>query len=168
MNKKWLILICSFSLLTLICSSISIILLANIEKTHGEMNSNNILGNKKDIKKVTITYYENNNIDLIIKEKRFAIANTNSDTIKYKIEWENTNIINTTITNYNITLSCSNGEKITKEIPTTKNIIFENLELKTNQTNNCMISLNEINPTEATDKTLEATYKIIIDEEALS
>ena len=97
MGKKWLILICCFSILTLICSSISIILLSNIEKTHGEMNTNNILGNKNNVKKTTITYYENNNIDLEIKEKRFAIANTNSDTIKYRIEWENKEEITTDI-----------------------------------------------------------------------
>ena len=185
MGKKWMILICSFSMLTFISSVICIALIYFGEESKTNINSNSILANNNTYKSSNITYYQPNTLalnnlnpgDKIIRT--FSITNNNSNTIIYDIRWEN--ISSTWNQNYDsnnihqeefvYSVECTNGEKIfQKEMPfnNSDNIIFSNLELKTNKTNLCTLTIEFIKKEQDQsynfNKNFGGTYKILIKE----
>ena len=186
MGKKWLILVCFFSVLTLIVSLISASLVFFNEKGRTELNSERVLGTNNNYKSTSIIYNQNNTLKLsgltpgssILQS--FLITNNNSNTIIYNIEWSN--VTSTWKDKANefseahpeelvYSLSCTNGEKIeNKQMPigNSDNIILENLELKTNQTNNCDIKVTfvykEQDQSYNLNKSFGGTYKIVVKE----
>ena len=174
MDKKWMILLCTISILTLISSIICSCIVFYNEQARTETNSNKVLANNYTHKNTTINYYQNNQLNIINItpgykiEQRFSITNNNSDTIKYNIVWENIKS-NWTNNDFIYTISCSDGQNITNQVlpnNNEKNIIFQNLELKTNKTNECTIRLEYLNQenTINNNNLFSGTYKIIITE----
>ena len=186
MYKKWMILVCSFSAITMIFSIICSGLIYYSETIRTELNSNRILANKNIYKKTSIIYEQNNSIKLssispgYSLTQNFSITNNNSNTIKYNIVWDNItstwDISSDGITpakpeEFVYSLSCTNGEKIenkTMPINNDKPIILENLELKTNQVNSCSINITfiskGIDQSYNLNKSFGGTYKVIIKE----
>ncbi len=161
MDKKWMILACFFSILTFITSVICSSLIFYNEKNRTEINSEQVLATKNIFKSSNIIYKQNNSVSITNVEpgftmnKYFSITNNNSNTVKYKIEWSNV------VSNWGLateteeahpeelvySLSCSNGEKISsKQVPVDNknNLIIDNIEVKTNNTNNCTLTITFI------------------------
>lgn len=185
MDKKLLILVCFFSVLTLISSIICSSLVFFNEKARTEVNSNKVLVANHIYKSTSIVYSDNNTFSLsgltpgYTVEHSFSITNNNSNTIKYNIEWSD--VVSTWhVANsgyqahpeeFTYSLSCTNGEKIeNKQMPTNpkNNIILENLELKTNKTNECKIKVTfkstGLDQSYNYNKSFKGTYKFIVKE----
>ena len=178
MGKKWLILICSFSILTFISSIINIFIISNIDNTKSEINSNTLISNGSNYQNTIITYYTDNNITLTDLNpgdkitKTFTISNENSNSLKYKIVWQN--ITSNWQENdskpeeFSYSLSCTKGEKVTKQMPLTDELIIDNLELKTNETNNCTLIIEFLKTSDETqaynlNKTFTGMYLVQIE-----
>ncbi len=185
MDKKLTILVCFFSVLTLISSIITTSLVFYNENARTEVNSNKVLASNKIYKSVNLTYNQDNTFNIIsltpgsTVEKSFSITNNNSDTINYRIEWQNvtstwgisTNGLEIHPEEFIYSITCSNGESLKqKRMPTDNkdNIILKDLELPTNVTNDCTIKVLFVN--KGTDqsynssKAFKGTYKVIIEE----
>ncbi len=179
MGKKWWILICFFSVLTFISSFICVILIHLSEESKTSINSNSILASNNIYINSTIQYDKSNKLNLYdltpgyTYSNTFSITNNNSNTIYYNITWEN--VSSTWNTNSNhpeefiYYLNCSNGEKTDKKqmpLNNSENIILENLELKTNKTNTCTITIEFIktqsNEAYNLNNAFGGTYKINI------
>jgi len=176
-NKKLILITCFFSALTLLSSIVSINLILKSDKAKTEQNSSTILASNNIYLNTSINYYGNNTLNIINPEpgysltQSFSITNNNSNTIQYKIIWtEITSTWNTSKPEeFTYNLSCSNGEKIeNKTMPFQEEIIVENLELKTNKTNDCTITVNFLNTGSDQSynlyKTFKGIYKIIVEE----
>lgn len=184
MGKKWMILLCSFSVLTLICSIISTSLIFYGDRARTQENSNKVIANNNVYKNATIVYEQDNNLSLygltpgIKITQNFSMTNNNSNTIKYSIKWLNvTTTWNGNTLNYSeihpeefvYTLTCSNGEKIDrKQMPLENEYIIQNLELKTNKSNNCSIDIEFLNMNKDQsynyNKSFSGRYLITIEE----
>lgn len=183
MNKKWMILTCFFSVLTLISSVICSCLVFYSENAHTNVNSNKVLASNNIYINTSIIYDENNNLNLsgltpgFTKEQSFSITNNNSNTIKYNMEWTNIkstwnyadNTINSHPEEFIYSVTCSNGEKVVnKQMPSSDSdaIILQDLELKTNKSNNCTIKISFINNGQDQsynlNKLFSGTYKVRI------
>lgn len=177
MDKKWMILTCFFSILTLISSIICSCLVFYNEKARTDTNSNKVLANNYIYKSTSITYNQNNKLNLLNLnpgynlEQTFSITNNNSNSLKYNIVWENiTSNWNQSPNNnedFIYTLSCSNGEKIENQpMPTKETTILENIELKTNKTNDCSITISFLNKGAnqyySPNNSFNGVYKVII------
>lgn len=185
MDKKWMLLTSFFSVLTLISSIICSCLVFYNEKARTDVNSNKVLATNYTYKSTLITYNQNNKLNLsslspgYTLEQTFSITNNNSNTILYNLEWEN--IISTWNTTENgiaahpeefvYSIVCTNGEKVENQtMPTEKenNIILENLELKTNKSNECSIKINFINKGidqyYNSNKSFSGVYKVVVKE----
>lgn len=185
MDKRLLILTCFFSVLTLICSIICSSLVFYNEKTRTELNSNQVLATNNIYKNTSIVYNQNNTISLsgitpgFNVTQTFSVVNNNSNAIKYNIEW--TDVVTTWNTPNNeiapkpeefiFSLTCNNGEKIeNKTMPISEEdyIILENLELKTNKSNDCTIKISFLNKgvdqSYNFNKSFKGTYKVIVKE----
>lgn len=182
MDRKCMILTCIFSVLTLISSIICSSLVFYNEKARTEINSEEVLAANNIYKNSTIIYDQNNSIKLsglepgFSMQQSFSITNNNSNTIKYNIEW--TSVVSTWAEStearpeeFLYSLSCSNGEKVdNKKMPVSEKdyVILENLELKTNNTNTCTISITFLNTgldqSYNLNKSFGGTYKILIKE----
>ena len=184
MDKKVTILVCFFSALTLISSVITTSLIFYSEQARTEANSNKVLATNNIYKSVSIVYNQNNTLNLsgltpgFNTTHTFSITNNNSNTIKYRIEW-----INITSTwgdvkdgvshpeEFTYTLMCSNGEAVKQtSMPTKKEdvIILDNLEIKTNKTNDCSLKVEFKNlgtdQSYNNNKSFRGTYKIVTKE----
>lgn len=171
-----MIVACFFSILTFVSSIICSSLIFYNEKNRTEINSKEVLATNNIYKTSSIIYKQNNTINFANVNngysvtRNFSVTNIDSDSIKYKIVWEN---IVSTYDNDHLTysLSCTNGEKITDaKIPTSEKeyTIIENIEVKTNNTNNCTITVNYKNESEAEtgmveEKSFGGKYQIIIE-----
>ena len=185
MDKKLVIVVCFFSVITLISSIICSCLVFFNEKARTEVNSNKVIASNNIYKSTTLIYNSNNTLSLsgitpgYTLEQYFSITNNNSNTIKYNIEW--TDIISTwSVSNsgyqahpeeFVYSISCTNGEKIeNKQMPTNSDekIIMENLELKTNKSNDCTIKISFIakdaDQSYNYNKSFKGTYKFVIKE----
>ena len=158
MDRKWMIVACFFSILTFVCSVVCTSLIFYNEKNRTEINSEKVLASKDIYNSSSIIYNQNNSINIsnispgFTTSRSFSITNNNSNTIKYRIEWNN--VVSTWGTSNTeedphpeeliYSLSCSNGEKVSnKQMPTNDNdnVILESLEVKTNTTNNCTLTI---------------------------
>lgn len=149
------------------------------------MNSNVLVAKKDIYKSTSIVYEENNTLNITDLTpgtqitRTFSITNNNSNPVNYSISWEGINSNWNTNTGYDIirpeeliySLSCSNGEKkenIVMPYNNDNNIIFENLELKTNKTNTCHLVITflakEEDQTYNSNKYFGGTYQIIVNE----
>lgn len=185
MDKKLLILTCFFSVLTLISSIICSSLVFYNEKARTELTSNQVIATSHTYKSTSVIYNQNNTISLsgitpgYNNTQTFSVVNNNSNAIKYNIEWVDVvttwNTANNGISSkpeeFVYSLSCSNGEKIeNKTMPLSKddNIILENLELKTNKSNDCTIKISFLNKgvdqSYNYNKSFKGTYKVIVKE----
>lgn len=182
MEKKVMILICFFSALTMISSVVSSSLIFYSEQARTEANSNKVLATNNIYKSTSIVYNQNNTFNLsglspgYTITNNFSITNNNSNTIKYRIEWNN---VTSTwkdavdgITHpeeFTYTLTCSNGEAVKETtMPTEKGpiVILDNLELKTNKTNECNLKVEfkntGLDQSYNNNKSFRGTYKIVI------
>ena len=177
MDKKWMVLLVFFSVVTLLSSIISTSLIYNSENNRTEITSNQILASNKKYKNTLITYNQDNNINLTGLEPgyetkyKFSVTNNNSDTIKYNIEWDNiSSTWNTSSEEYNVVhpeeltynVSCTNGEKVdTKTMPINpdENEILKDLELKNNKTNECTITIKFVKKEEDQSYNLNRQFK---------
>ncbi len=185
MDKKLVILVCFFSVLTLISSIICSSLVFFNEKARTEVNSNKVLATNNIYKSTSIIYNNNNTFNLsgltpgYSVEHSFSIVNNNSNTIKYNIEWSDIistwNVASTGIEahpeEFVYSLSCTNGEKVeNKQMPINSddNVILENLELKTNKSNDCTIRVTfkstGLDQSYNYNKSFKGTYKFVIKE----
>lgn len=185
MDKKLVILICFFSVLTLISSIICSSLVYLNETARTEANGNAVLAVNNTYKKASINYNQNNTLNLSGLQpgysvtQNFNIVNNNSNTIKYNIEW--TNVVSTWNNandgqtahpeEFTYSLTCTNGEKVeSKQMPISNdnNIILENLELKTNKTNECTITVvfknTGLDQSYNYYKSFRGTYKVVVKE----
>jgi len=179
-----MLLTCFFSMLTLISSIICSSLVFYNEKARTDVNSNKVLKANNIYKNTSIIYNQSNTLNLssltpgYTLEQTFSITNNNSNTIKYKIEWQNI----TSTWNYNennnahpeefiYSLACTNGERISnKQMPTDTNdlLIIDELELKTNKSNDCTLTIKFTSTgndqSYNLNKSFRGTYKVIIKE----
>ena len=185
MDKKLVILVCFFSVLTLISSIICSSLVYLNETARTEANGNTVLATNNIYKSTSINYNQNNTLSFSSINpgysitQSFNIINNNSNTIKYNIEWSN--VVSTWNSSadgqtahpeeFTYSLSCSNGEKVdSKQMPINNdnNIILENLELKTNKSNDCTITVTFKNTgmdqSYNYNKSFRGTYKVVIKE----
>lgn len=184
MDKKWMILMGIFSVLTFISSIVCSCFIFFSEKSRIEAASKEVLANSNTYKSTSIVYNDSNTINLselspgYTNEQTFNIINNNSNSIIYNIEW--TDITSTWNYSSNggdthpeefvYSIKCTNGESKENRMPLDANdkIILENLELKTNRTNSCTIKISFIQ--KSTDqsynsnKLFRGTYKVIIKE----
>jgi len=175
-----MILTCFFSMLTLISSIICSCLVFYNEKSRTEINSKEVLANNDVYKSSTIIYNQDNTLYLtglepgFSMQQSFSITNNNSDAISYSINWDN---VESTWGNNNkpeefvYSLVCSNGEEVkdkTMPIAFKDYSIVEKSTLKTNQTNNCTITITFINTYEDQfynmNNTFGGTYKVVIND----
>lgn len=182
MDKKITILVCFFSALTLISSVISSSLIFYSEQARTEANSNKVLATNNIYKSTSIVYNQNNTLNLSgLKPGNnltyaFSISNNNSNAIKYRIEWNNVTSTWGDIIEgvshpeeFTYTLTCSNGEAVKQTtMPTKKEttIILDNLELKTNKTNECNLRIEFKNTNQDqsynNNKSFRGTYKVVV------
>lgn len=178
-----MLLTCFFSMLTLISSIICSSLVFYNEKARTDVNSNKVLKANNIYKNTSIIYDQNNTLNLsspapgYTLEQTFSITNNNSNTIKYDINWSNV----TTTWNYSesgvshpeefiYSIACTDGQrKSNAEMPTADTeIILENLELKTNKTNECTLIIKFTNTgsdqSYNLNKSFRGTYKVNIKE----
>ena len=185
MDKKWMILFSVFSVCTLIISAISCTLIIFNEKTHTKINSESILAEKMEYKSSTIFYNQSNTLKLSelnpgdFRSYSFEIVNNNSNTLYYSIKWQNvTSNWNTLNEGYSEThpeefvysISCTDGSRIDNQrMPYTgeEKVILENLELKTNSSNACALSVTflhkDTDQSYNLNKTFSGTYKVLVD-----
>lgn len=183
MDKKITILVCFFSVITLISSLVTSTLIFYSEQARTEANSNKVLATNNVYKSTSIVYNENNTINLssitpgYTQTHTFSITNNNSNTIKYRIEWNNITSTWADATNgtahpeeFVYTLSCSNGEAVNEtEMPSKKESIeiIKDLELKTNKTNECTLKITfkqlGIDQSYNNNKSFRGTYKVIVE-----
>lgn len=185
MEKKWLLVLSIFSVLTFIFSAISCTLIFYSEKTHTKINGDSVVASNNIYKSTSIVYNGSNTINLSglnpgdIRVYTFEINNNNSNTIKYDIKWEDVNS-NWDDTNEGFTekhpeeliysLSCTDGKRIdNKQMPSANSeIILENSELKTNATNTCTLSIGfvkkDLDQSYNLNKSFGGTYKVIVKE----
>lgn len=186
MAKKWTIVLCFFSMLTFLTSLISTITVILNENARTELNSTEVLATNNTYKSISITYDQPNELNLVnlmpghTLTNTFSITNEHSNTIKYSIKWYSVDsnwddvdpITNTSKPEeFKYTLVCSDGEKVeNKTMPTNEEdmTIIKNLELKTNKTNTCTLSIQftstGLDQTYNLNKTFKGTYKVVIDE----
>lgn len=184
MEKKWMILICFFSMLTLISSIICSSLVFYNEKARTDANSSKVLKSNNIYKNASIIYNQNNTLNLsslnpgYTLEQTFLITNNNSNTMKYNLEW--TDVVSTWYYSdsnnahpeeFAYSLACTNGERVNnKQMPDKEKdlIILENLELKTNKSNECTITIKFANTGKDqsynANKSFKGTYKAVIKE----
>ena len=186
MAKKWMIVLCFFSVLTFICSLISSVTIIINENARTELNSTEVLASNNTYKSTSITYDQPNELNLVnlypgyTQTNTFTIANEHSNTIKYSIKWYNvssnwdevdpiTNISKPEELKYTIT--CTNGEKVeetTMPVEDADMTIIEDLELKTNKTNTCTLTIQftstGLDQSYNLNKTFKGTYKVIVNE----
>lgn len=185
MDKKWMILMCIFSVLTFISSIVCSCFIFFSEKSRIEAASQEVLANSNTYKSTSIVYYNNNTMNLsdlspgFSNEQTFSITNNNSNPIIYSIEWKDV----TSTWNYSsddttthpeefvYSIKCSNGENkenISMPINGEDAIILDNLELKTNRTNTCNIKISFIekdnDQSYNLNKLFRGTYKVIVKE----
>ena len=171
MGKKWMILICFFSILTFISSVITTIILFRIEHNRDEIKTTSLKATTKNYQKNSITYYGDNNISLVDLlpgakiEKSFSIANINSDTLKYTIKWHNV-VSNWNFENENFiyTLNCDDFEKIIKKMPTNPEEIITEQEIKSNSQNNCVLTIEVLDSEYIPGNEFSASYIISIED----
>ena len=153
-----MILACFFSILTFISSVICSSLIFYNEKNRTEINSEKVIATRSIYKTSSIVYNQGNSISFsnvdpgYTVKKTFSITNNNSNTIKYRLEWEN--IVSNWGTEIDgeahpeeliYSLSCTNGEKLLNQqvpVDNKNNVIIDTIEVKTNNTNNCTITIN--------------------------
>ena len=186
MGKKWMILLGSFSVLTLISSVLCTSLIYFSEQARTDINSKEVVAANNMYKSISINYNQNNVLNLSnlnpgdLITKTFSITNNNSNTINYKILWSNVSSTWNTGNNYQTahpeefvyTLTCSNGEKIeNKQMPLADDedlTIINNLELKTNKTNDCTITFSFVSKdgdqSYNFNKSFGGTYKVVVEE----
>lgn len=186
MYKKWMILMCTFSAITMAFSIVCFGLIYYSETVRTELNSNKILANNNIYKKISIIYEQSNSVKLssitpgYSVTQKFSISNDNSNTIKYDIVWENVTSTWDVASSSEIgahpeelvySINCSNGEKIENKVMPTSNenpVILENLELKTNKSNICTITISfvskGIDQSYNFNKSFGGTYKVLIKE----
>lgn len=184
MDKKITILVCFFSVITLISSLTTSAFVFYSEQARTEANSSKVLATNNVYKSSSIVYNENNTLNLsgltpgYSTTHTFSITNNNSNTIKYRIEWNNITSTWADATNgtthpeeFTYTLTCSNGEAIKQTtMPTSKKTIkiLDNLELKTNKTNECTLKIEfqnlGIDQSYNNNKSFRGTYKIVVEE----
>ncbi len=175
MDKKWVILLCFFSVLTFISSVVSSFFVFMNDEVRTEANSHKVLANKNIYKRTAINYDENNSLNIAVinlgynKEYKFNITNNNSNAIKYRIEWQNvSNSWQDSNDTFTYSLNCSNGEKVeNKDMPLTNEVIVDNLELATNKTNECTLKINVsniANQLNVANGSFTGTYKVVIKE----
>ncbi len=186
MAKKSMILLCLFSVLTFICSLVSTMIIISNENARTALNSAEVLASNKKYKTTTIEYEQSNELTLTGLNPgnqfthNFSISNNQSNSITYSIKWYNINsnwneispIINgSKPEEFVYSLECSNGEKIeNKQMPSSNEdlTILDNLELKTNKTNTCSITIKFISTgldqSYNLNKTFKGTYKIVVNE----
>lgn len=158
MDRKLVIIACFFSILTFISSVVCSSLIFYNEKNRTEINSEKVLAANNIYKTSSIIYNNGNSINFAniapgySTSRSFSITNNNSNTIKYKVEWQN--IVSTWGNEINgvshpeeliYSLNCSNGERVnSKQVPTNDkdNLIIDNIEVKTNSTDSCTITIN--------------------------
>ena len=178
MAKKWMIILCLFSVLTFICSLISSITIIVNENARTELNSKEVLASSNIYKSTSITYNQSNELNLINLvpgqqiTQTFTITNNFSNSTIYSIKWYNV------VSNWNephpeelvYSLSCTNGEQLQETVmPTTNDnlTILENLELKTNKSNTCTITITfkstGLDQSYNFNKSFKGTYKVIVD-----
>ena len=183
MDKKITILVCFFSVITLISSLVTSAFVFYSEQARTEANSSKVLATNNIYKSSSIVYNENNTLNISsIKPgysttHTFSITNNNSNTIKYRIEWSNITSTWADATNgiahpeeFIYTLTCSNGEAVKQTTMPTKKTdkILNNLELKTNKTNECTLKVEfqnlGIDQSYNNNKSFRGTYKIVVEE----
>lgn len=182
MDKRITILVCFFSVITLISSLVTSALIFYNEQARTEANSNKVLATNNVYKSTSIVYNQNNTFNLselkpgYTTTHKFSITNNNSNTIKYRIEWSNvTSTWNEEINGIShpeefvYTLTCSNGEnKKTTIMPTKNGTILTDLEIKTNKTNECSLKVEFINTgldqSYNNSRSFRGTYRIIVEE----
>lgn len=183
MEKKMVILVGFFSVLTLVSSVITSSLVFFNEKARTEANSNKVLIEEGIYKNTSINYERNNTLNLsdltpgYSVEHQFSITNNNSNTIKYNIEWTNV------ASSWNVapdgmeshpeefvySITCTSGDRVNeKQMPTSDGTILENLELKTNKSNDCVIKVTfkntGLDQSYNNNKSFKGTYKVVIKE----
>lgn len=184
MDKKITILVCFFSIITLISSLITSAFVFYSEQARTEANSSKVLATNNVYKSSSIVYNETNTLNLsgltpgYSTTRTFSITNNNSNTIKYRIEWNNITSTWDDATNgiahpeeFVYTLTCSNGEAVKQTaMPTNKKTIkiLDSLELKTNKTNECTLKIEfqnlGIDQSYNNNKSFRGTYKIVVEE----
>lgn len=186
MAKKSMILLCLFSVFTFICSLISTIIVISNENARTALNSAEVLASNKKYLTTTIDYEQSNELNLVGLNPgnqfthNFSITNNQSNTIKYSIKWYNvfsnwtevSPLINEAKPDeFVYSLSCTNGEKLeNKQMPSQNDdlTILDDLELKTNKTNNCSITITFVSTgldqSYNLNKTFKGTYKIVVKE----
>ena len=186
MAKKWMILLCLFSVFTFICSLISTITVISNENARTALNSAEVLASNKTYKNTNIEYEQTNELFLsglypgAQFTHNFSITNNQSNSIKYSIKWYNINsnwneysqmIDGSRPEEFVYSINCSNGEKVeNKQMPIGNEdlTILDSLELKTNKTNNCSITITFISTGQDQsynlNKTFKGTYKVVIDQ----
>ena len=184
MAKKWMIVLCFFSVLTFICSLISSVTIIINENARTELNSTEVLASNNTYKVASVNYETSNELNLVNLEpgfqkvNTFTITNNHSNSVFYSIKWYNV------VSNWNqpspgaiphpeeliYTLSCTNGEQVidkTMPIDSDDLTIYENMELKTNKSNTCTITIKfkstGLDQSYNLNKSFKGTYKVIID-----
>ena len=93
MAKKWMVVLCVFSILTFLCSLVSAITIIVNENARTELNSTEVLSSNNTYKSTSITYDQPNELNLVnlmpghTITNTFSITNEHSNTIKYSIKW---------------------------------------------------------------------------------
>lgn len=185
MDKKVMLLISVFSLVTLISSIVCTSLIYFNEKDRTEINGNSVVASKSTYISTSIVYEDNNNLNISSLmpgnniTQSFSITNNNSNTIKYSIKWQNITSTWKDSSEFQIAhpeefvyhLNCTNGEVINnKQMPINNDdeYILRDLELKTNQVNTCTIRFEfvnrEIDQSYNFNKQFGGTYKVIVEE----
>lgn len=183
MGKKWLILLCIFSMLTFISSITYNVFLISNDKNRTELNSNSVLASNNIYNKIYINYEYDNHLYLTNLlptqsiSNTFTITNNNTKEITYSIIWENvqsnwgTNEYDSSLIHpeeFIYSLNCSDGNTVTNQMPINNdnNIILDNLKLKTNSINTCVLKIEFIqkgtDQAYNLDKHFEGTYKVVI------
>lgn len=185
MDKKWMIPLCIFSVLTFISSIVSTTLVFYSERAHTKINSSTVLAANNEYKSTSIIYYQSNDINLSslnpgdVKTYSFEIVNNNSNTVKYSIKWQNVNstwyvksdTMETHPEEFVYSLTCSDGNKVENQtMPDSKEdkVILTNKELKTSKTNTCQLTITFVNKnidqSYNLNKIFGGTFKVIVEE----
>jgi hypothetical protein len=180
MAKKWMVVLCVFSVLTFLCSLVSAITIIVNENARTELNSTEVLASNNTYKSTSIIYDQSNELYLLnlspgySQSNTFTITNNHSSEIKYSIKWYN-------VTSnwsegghpeeFTYSVTCTNGEQATgKTMPSANEdlTIIEDLELKTNKSNTCTMTISftstGLDQSYNLNKTFKGTYKIVVKE----
>ena len=180
MAKKWMVVLCVFSILTFLCSLVSAVTIIVNENARTELNSTEVLASNNIYKSTNITYDQSNDLNLLNlvpghnQTNTFTITNNHSSAITYSIKWYNVS------SNwkdgghpeeFTYIVKCSNGEQTTEKTMPTNNddlTIIDNLELKTNKSNTCTFNIQfkstGLDQAYNLNKTFKGTYKVIVNE----